>query len=101
EFLASRRRTGRLGAGSRGCGVEEDVEVVGMDGAELCFFAVDVAAADQRGQGILERERAFLLGDGNFLMQMLERVAANAIAGAVADHQELGSGNAATVFFRQ
>src|SRR6266851_1721079 len=33
-------------------------------------------------------------------MQMLQRVAADAVACAVADHEEFGGGNAATFFFR-
>jgi hypothetical protein len=49
-------------------GLQQDIEIVGMDGAEQGVLAIDVTVADQRDQRILEAERAFLLGDRNFLM---------------------------------
>src|SRR3954453_13616310 len=72
-----------------------------MNGAELRFFAVDVAVADQRRQGIFQSERTFFLGDRNFLMQMLQRIAADAVARAIADHEELRSRHAAAALFWQ
>jgi hypothetical protein len=70
-----------------------------MDGTGEGFFALDVAVADQRDQRVLKTEGALLLRHGDFLMQVLEVAAANVVAGAVADHEQLGGWNAAAAFF--
>ena len=92
---------GREEASGRGGGrFQEDVEVVGVDGAELRVFAIDLIGVDQVDQGFFEGERPFLLGEGNFLMEVLESVFADVVASAVADHQEFSGGNAASAFSR-
>ena len=84
-----------LGASYCGSRLEQDIQIVRMSGAKLRFFAVDVTVAHQSCKGIFQRERAFFLGDGNFLMQMLKSIAANAVARAVADHEEFRGWHAA------
>ena len=69
-----------------------------MDGAKLRVFAIDLIGVDQVDQGFFEGERSFLLGEGNFLMEVLESVFADVVASAVADHQEFSGGNAASAF---
>ena len=60
------------GAGCCGCRLEQDVQIVWMNRAELRLFAVDVTIAHQGRKGIFQCERTFFLGDGNFLMQMFD-----------------------------
>ena len=94
--------TGELTVGgSGGRRIEQDVEVVGVNGAEEGVFALDVALTDQVYERFFEGEGAFLLGQGDFLMKVLQRVTADMVAGAVADQQQLGRGNAASAFFGQ
>ena len=96
---------GRLNQGGRdaasgggGGRFQEDVEVVGVDGAQLGVFAIDLIGVDQVDQGFFEGERSFLLGEGNLLMEVLESVFADVVASAVADHQEFSGGDAASAF---
>src|SRR5512137_2163853 len=55
---------------------QQDVQIIGMDGAEKRVFAVDVPFADQLHKRFLQRERALFLGHSDFLMQVLQGVAA-------------------------
>ncbi len=94
--------TGELTVGgSGGRRIEQDVEVVGMNGAEESVFALDVALTDQVYERFFEGEGAFLLSEGDFLVKVLQRVAADVMASAVTDQKQLGSGNAASAFFGQ
>ena len=67
-----------------------------MNGAEQRVFAVDVTVTDQGNQRIFQAKRTLLFGDGDLLMEMLQRVAPDVVARAVADQEEFGGGNAAT-----
>src|SRR5579863_37280 len=89
----------KLAVGCSGSRFQQDVEVVGVNGAKQSIFAVDVTSADQIDQRLFEAERPFLLRDRDFLMKVLERVAANVMSRAVADHQQLGRGNTSTTHF--
>ena len=51
-----------LRVGASGGGFEDDVEVVGVDGAEEGLFPVDLVGMDELGQRFLEGERAPLFG---------------------------------------
>src|SRR5258706_2358821 len=81
--------------GGGGRGVQKNVQVVGMDGAEESVFALDVALADQIDERVFEAEGAFLFGESNFLVKMLQGVAPDVMASAVAYKEQLGCGNAA------
>src|SRR5450755_1508228 len=70
-----------------------------MNGAEQGVFAFDLSVADQGDERFFEAERAFLFGDGDFLMEVLKGVAADVVTSAVADHEEFGGGNAAASLF--
>ncbi len=56
-----------------------------MNGAEERVFALDVALTDQVYKRFFEGEGAFLLGEGDFLMKMLQCVTTDMVAGAVTD----------------
>ena len=87
-----------VGAGGGG-GIQKNVEVVRVNGAEESVFALDVALADQIDERIFETEGAFLFGESDFLVKVLEGVAPDVVARAVADEEQLGRGNAAAAFF--
>lgn len=70
-----------------------------MDGAEQRVFAFDLSIAYQGDERFLQAERAFLFGDGDFLVEMLECVAPDVMARAVTNHQEFGGGNATASLF--
>ncbi len=70
-----------------------------MDGAEQSVLALDVALADEIDERIFETEGAFLFGESDFLVKVLEGVAPDVVASAVADEEQLGRGNAAAAFF--
>lgn len=67
-----------------------------MGGVEGCVFAVDGALADEVLQRLFLRDRAFVLGHGDFLVQVLQGVSADVLTGAIADDQQLGHRNAAS-----
>lgn len=92
------RGNAELAVGSRWRRLQENVEIVGMNGTEQGIFAVDVIVVDQGDQRIFQAERSLFLGHGYFLVEVLECVAADVMAGAVADHEEFGGGNAAAGF---
>jgi hypothetical protein len=60
-----------------------------MHGARERVPAVDEVALDQFGERLLERERSVLARDRDFLMQVLQRVLPDVLAGAVAHEQQL------------
>ncbi len=70
-----------------------------MDGTEERFFAIDLAGLDEVDQGLFESEGALFLGERNFLVQVLQGVAADMVARAVAEDKKFGGGNAASAFF--
>ena len=82
-----------------GRGVQKNVEVIGMDGAEECVLSLDVALADEIEERVFEAEGAFLFRESDFLVKVLEGVASDVMASAVADEEQLGRGNAAAAFF--
>ncbi len=69
-----------------------------MDGAELRVFAIDLVGVDQVDEGFFEGEGSLLFCERDFLVQVLQCVLADVVAGAVADHQEFGGGDAASAF---
>ena len=78
-----------------GRGVQENVEIIGMDGAEECVLSLDVALADEIEERVFEAEGAFLFGESDFLVKVLEGVAPDVMASAVAYKEQLGRRNAA------
>src|SRR5712671_7916036 len=84
-----------------GGGVQKNVEVIGMDGAEECVLSLDVALADEIEERVFEAEGAFLFGESNFLVKMLEGVAPDVMASAVAYKEQLGCRNAAAALLGQ
>jgi len=87
-----------VGAGGGG-GIQKNIEIVRVNGAEESVFALDVALADQIDERVFEAEGAFLFGESDFLVKVLEGVAPDVVASAVADEEQLGCGNAAAAFF--
>src|SRR5882762_9046722 len=85
--------------GGGGGGVQKNVEVIGMDGAEKGVLSLDVALADEIEERVFEAERAFLFGESNLLVKMLQGVAPDVMASAVADEEQFCGGNAAAAFF--
>ena len=82
-----------------GRGIQKNIEVVRVNGAEESVFALDVALADQIDERVFEAEGAFLFGESDFLVKVLQGVAPDVVARAVADEEQLGCGNAAAAFF--
>ena len=66
---------------------QQTIHIVWVDGMHLRVLAIDKPSIDQLHQGLFERERTFVLGHGDFLMQMLQRVTPDMLARAVADNQ--------------
>src|SRR5258707_5449989 len=87
-----------VGAGGGG-GIQKNIEVVRVNGAEESVFAVDVALADQIDERVFEAEGAFLFGESDFLVKGLEGREPDVVASAVTDEEQLGCGNAAAAFF--
>jgi len=58
-----------------------------MDGAVEGFFPFDLVGMDQGSQGIFERKGAFLFGEGDFLVQVLQSIPADVVAGTIGDHE--------------
>jgi hypothetical protein len=83
----------------RGGGIQKNVEVVRVNRAEERVFPLDVPLANQIDKRVFEAEGAFLFGEGDFLVKMLEGVSPNMVACAVTDQEQLGCGNAAAAFF--
>jgi len=67
-----------------------------MDGAVEGFFPFDLVGMDEGSQTIFECEGTLLFGEGDFLMQVLQRVSADMVTGAIGDHEEFGGGHAST-----
>jgi len=83
-------------AGLSAFGADQAQEIVGVSGVEGCVFAVEGALADEVLQRFFLRDRAFIFGHGDFLVQVLQGVPPDVLAGAIADDQQLGNGNTAT-----
>ena len=66
----------------------ELLELLGVRRPAVRLAPVDQALAHQPRQRFLERERPVLARDGDLLVQVLQRVLANVLARAVADHQQ-------------
>ena len=84
-----------------GRGVQENVEIIGMDGAEECVLSLDVALADEIEERVFEAKGTFLFGESNFLVKVLEGVAPDVMASAVAHKEQLGCRNAAAALLGQ
>ena len=72
-----------------------------MNRAKEGVFALDMALAHEIYKRFFEAEGTFLLGEGDFLMKVLQRVAADMVAGAVTDQQQLGGRDATAAFLGQ
>src|SRR5713101_8204773 len=66
------------------------LEILHVVGAEHGVGAIHKTALDEPGEAFLEGKRSVLPGNRDLLVQMLERIAANVLACAVADEQQLG-----------
>ena len=72
-----------------------------MDRSRAGFLDRDQPAPHQLGQRLLERVGAVAAGDRDLLVQVLQRVLAHLLPGAVAHHQQLGGRHAAAADLRQ
>src|ERR1700746_883785 len=94
--VAGRLNRAEKKSGGGDCGLQEDVQVVGVDGAELRVFAVDLAGVDELDEGFFEGEGSLLFCEGDFLMQVLQGVFADVVASAVTDDEQFGGRDAAS-----
>src|SRR5688572_2039893 len=67
-----------------------------MYGSSARFGGSHKLLPDQRCKGFLKRERSIRARDGDLLMQVLQRILADMLPRAIADHEELGGRNSAT-----
>src|ERR1043166_694085 len=69
--------------------LENRVELLGMGRADARLVPIQRAGLHQPGQRFLEAERPRLPRNRDLLMQVLQRVLAQVLPRAVADHQEI------------
>src|SRR5688500_2921027 len=77
------------------------LELVRMRGPRQRVLVLDQLLADETRQRFLQRDRSLPARDRDLLMQVLQRVLADVLACAVADHEQLGGGNTAAADARQ
>jgi hypothetical protein len=71
-----------------GCGrLQEDIQVVRMNGAKLRVLFFDFAVPNQRHKRFFQSERAPFLGKRDLLMEVLQIVSANVMPRAISNHQ--------------
>ena len=69
-------------------------KVIRMVCPERGFATVDDALPDEPGEAIFERKRPVLSGDGDLLVQLVQKVAPDMLPGAITHHQQLCRGHA-------
>lgn len=64
-------------------------EIIRMSSVQQRVFTINRALLHQELQGLLLRHRSLVLGHRDFLVEVLERISADMLAGTVADNQQL------------
>ena len=64
-----------------------------MDSPPARFRRSDKFLPDQKRKRVLKRERSLCAGDGDLLMDVLQRVLADVLSRAVSDHKEFSRRN--------
>ena len=73
----------------------QPLELLGVDGPCSRLFRGDEPSANKMCERLLEREGSMSLGNRDFLVQVLQRVLADVLPGAVSNEQHLGRRHAA------
>jgi len=80
---------------------EQSVEFIRMYRAATCLRQRNKLLPDENGKRFLESKRTIRTSDGDFLMQVLQRILANVLSRSIADHQQLCGRNASPSNARQ